>query len=260
MQIPICETNENPMVKDPKQPKRAMEETTPSAPFPLSADDAIGDARVAINDGLLQYLNSCLRVSGDEGLVGADLSDGLMISVLNLVGPNGKYAMQSGRFWQLLDQHCPFSPSEPEDSIRARLSSEIEGLFATAGNESFEDGFDSVLSLELQRLVLQFGEMALQIVSRLILEERVVPEVAAEALRCLGQMENLASHDARRGLLERSLACSSHVTRDGAVVGLSDLCDLRSIAALEAAAAREDYRLLRDSMSDVLKQLRELVP
>jgi hypothetical protein len=228
------------MAQDPKLPKGGPPNTSPSVPFPLSVDDARVDARAAIDDGLLQYLNSCLKASGGQELVVADFSDGLLISVLKLVGPNGKYRMEKGRFWQILDEHGPFSPSEPEDSIRVRLLNEIEGLFATTGNESFEDGFDSVLSLELQRLVLQYGDMALDIVSDLILEERVAPEVAAEALRCLGQMENVATHDARRGLLERSLACSSYVTRD--------------------AAAREDYRLLRDSMFDVLEQLRGLVP
>ena len=70
--------------------------------------------------------------------------------------------------------------------------SEIEALFGAAENESFEDGLDSVLSLELQRLVLQHGEVSLEVVSDLILKDRAAPEVAAEALACLGEMEDEA--------------------------------------------------------------------
>jgi hypothetical protein len=129
-------------------------------------------------------------------------------------------------------------------------------LFAAAENESFEDGFDSVLSLELQRLVLRYGDTPLDIVSDLIVESRVAPHVAAEALCCAGEMKNEATLEARRRLLERALASSSNLTRDGAVAGLSHLRDPRTIPALEAAAAREDYRLLRANILDLLEQLR----
>ena len=60
--------------------------------------------------------------------------------------------MEMGRFWNILDRFDPSSPFGPQDAIRARLSSEIESLLAAAENESFEDGVDSVLSMELQRL------------------------------------------------------------------------------------------------------------
>jgi hypothetical protein len=110
--------------------------------------------------------------------------------------------------------------------------------------------------LEIQRLVLEHGNAALETVSDLIAGERVAPEAAAEALACLGEMEHEATHGARRRLLERSLTCSSHVARDGAVVGLSDLGDPRSVPALEAAAQREEYCMLRANMLEVIEQLR----
>jgi hypothetical protein len=137
------------------------------------------------------------------------------------------------------------------------LATEIEGLFAAAENESFGDGFDSVLSLELQRLVLRHGNTTLEIVSEMIFQNRTTPQVAAEALHCAGEMRNEATHEARRRLLERALESPSNITRDGAVVGLSHLCDPHTIPALEAAAAREDYRLLRGNMLDLLEQLRD---
>jgi len=228
----------------------------PKVSVPFEVDDAIVDARVALDDGLLEYLNSRLELFGQKGPLPADFSDGLLISVLKLIGPDGKYAMERGRFWQIMDRYEPFSPWRPDDAIRARLATEIESLFAAAENESFEDGFDSVLSLELQRLVLRHGNTTLEIVSELIFESRTPPQVAAEALRCVGEMRNEATHEARRQLLERALASPSNITRDGTVVGLSRLGDPRTMPTLEAAAAREDYRLLRANMFDVLEQLR----
>ena len=216
----------------------------------------LSTARCAIDDGLWEHLKSCLQISEETGIRQADISEGLLISVLKLIAPGSKYRIEKGRFWQIVDQHGPFSALDPDDSIRERLLSEIETLFAVAENESFEDGFDSVLSLELQRLVLQYGDATLEIVSDLIFEDRVAPGVAREALSCLGAMDDKATHEGRRCVLERSLACPSHVARDGAVTGLFDLDDPRSIPALEAAAERETYRLLRANMLELAEQLR----
>ncbi len=225
-------------------------------PVPFDVDDAIVDVNAALDDGLLDYLNSHMQLLGDKGPLPADFSDGLLISVLKLIAPDGKYPMEKGRFWQILDRYDPFSPWRPDGAIRTRLATEIEGLFAASENESFDDGFDSELSLELQRLVLRHGNTTLEIVSEMVFEGRATPLVAAEALRSAGEMRNEATHEARRQLLERALASPSNITRDGAVVGLSHLGDPRTIPTLETAAAREDYRLLRANMLDLLEQLR----
>lgn len=232
----------------------------PTVSFPFDVDDAIVEIRTTIDDGLLEYLNSRLSVFGDAGLLSADLSDGLLISVLKLIAPDGKYPMEEGRFWQLLDRHNPFSPSRREDTVRARLTNDVESMFVAAQNERFEDGFDSALSLELLRLVLRHGGATVEIVADLILQNRVAPQAAAEALRCLGEMRDEATREPRRELLERSLACPSHVIRDGAVVGLSNMRDPRTAPALEAAATREDHALLRSNMLDLLEQLKEIQP
>ena len=242
-----------------KQHSGAPGKGPPTLSVPFDVDDAIVDARVAIDDGLLDYLNSRPQIVGEKELP-ADISDGLLISVLKLISSNGKYPMETDRFWKILDRYNLSSSLQPEDSIRARLTSEIGLLFATAEKENFEDGFDSELSLELQRLVLKYGEMTLEIVRDLLSENRVAPQVAAEALSCLGEMKNEATYEDRRLLLENCLASPSHITRDGAVAGLSNLCDPRSISALEAAAQREDYRLLRTNMVNLLEHLKGLQP
>jgi hypothetical protein len=219
-------------------------------------DDAIVAAQAALDNEFFDYLNSRLQCLGEKGPLAADFSDGLLISVLKLIAPDGKYPMEKGRFWQILDRYDPFTPWRPVHTIRARLATEIEGLFSAAESESFDDGFDSVLSLELQRLVLRHGNTTLEIVAEMIFESRATCHVAAGALRCVGEMRNEATHEARRQLLERALASPSNITRDGAVVGLSHLRDPRTIPMLETAAAREEYRLLRKNMLDLLEQLR----
>jgi hypothetical protein len=150
----------------------------------------------------------------------------------------------------------PTQSAQHEPPARAKLASEVARLLAAAENERFEDGFDSSLSLELQRLVRRHGDATLEALSDLVLKEQVCPEVEAEALRCLGGMRDQPTYEARRLLLERALAGSSHVMRDGAVVGLSSLSDPRAIPAIEAAAERENYRLLRANMLELLEQLK----
>ena len=238
-------------------------EGAPSAvSLPFCADDAIVDARVAVDNALLEYLNARLKVlpPDEAAILPADFSDGLLVSVLKLIAPSGQYPMEEGRFWQILDRYGPFLPLRPEAALQARLVKEVEGLFAAAKNDRFEDGFDSALSLELRRLVLKYGGTTIQIISDLLHDDQVAPEVAAEAVRCLAEMRNEETREARRRLLERSLASPSPVVRDGAVVGLSQMFDPLTIPALETAVARESYRLLRASMLDLLEQLRALSP
>ena len=88
----------------------------PAAPLPLDFEGAITDARAAIDDGLLQYFNARRQVVDETRLLRANLADGLLISVLRLIAPAGRYAMDKGRFWQILDRHNPFSPLESRSS------------------------------------------------------------------------------------------------------------------------------------------------
>ena len=245
------------MARDPELPEGQSAGRGPPKGLSPPEDDAILDLRAEIDEALREHLVSRLQGPGDARLLPDDLSEGVLISALKLIAPDGKYPMDRGRFWQLLDRHCPF---RPDYRTHAALADEIEDLFLAARSESFEDGFDSALSLGLQALVLKHGEAALEIVSGLILDERVSPDAAAEALRCLGEMENAGTREARRELLERGLDCSSHVARDGAVIGLSDLRDPRTIPALEAAAPREKYRLLRANMLALIEELKGISP
>jgi HEAT repeat protein len=56
-------------------------------------------------------------------------------------------------------------------------------------------------------------------------------------------------------LLEESLKCLSPRVRDGAGLGLSFMNDLRAIDSLKEAIQKEQSKLLRKNMVQVLEQL-----
>ena len=231
------------------------------------ARSVIGDAEHAItnaagdaSDEIREFLFRKFTSLDEEGFLTAHLAEGILRSALTLIGPKGKYVMDKGRFWQLLDRHCPFTPLDVDDENRTLLESQIEALLRAAECEVFEDGFDSTVSLELQRLLLKHGDTTVEIVADIVLGERVGADVAAEILRCFGEVEHAPTYNARQRLLELGLTCTSHLARDAAVLGLADLCDERSIPALQAAAAVEKHDRLRGNMVKLIERLEELRP
>lgn len=137
----------------------------------------------------------------------------------------------------------------------AKLRRSIENLFISARDEIFEDGMESRFSTELVSTIARYGDYALEVIESLILSESAIPEVASEALRWIGDTEHKATHEIRLRLLERSLSCSSPIVRDGAVLGLSFMSDPRAIGSLRDALKREDSKLLRRYMEQVLEEL-----
>jgi hypothetical protein len=219
-------------------------------------DEAVSSVVGEFADRLKQYIDAGRRGPLSQRLLGDYLSEGVLVAALEMLGPEGNHRMDEGTFWQIIQEHCPVgSLACPISEVRQS----VRDLFRRSAEEEFRDGFDSFLSLGLQQHVLRYGEAAVEAASDVILNERINPEAAAEALRCLAEMQHDATYEARRALLEKGLDCPSHFVRDGAVIGLEDFSDPRSIPALEAALAREEYNFLRDEMSRLLGQLREKV-
>jgi HEAT repeat protein len=224
--------------------------------FVEDEDEAILAAHEQFADELKHHVDERLANGTDRSLISDYISDGLLVSALKMIQRDADYPMDQGRFWQILDQLLVDATNATVSKTDAHLQQEVEAQFAAARNETFEDGFNSSLSFELYRLVLRYANDAVAAISGTILSERVSPDVVAEALRCLGQMQNTATYDARRQLLERALQCSSHVVRDAAVIGLADLNDPHSVSSLEEAASCEQYKLLRSNMLQLLARLR----
>lgn len=135
------------------------------------------------------------------------------------------------------------------------LYSIIEAIFWAGREECFEDGLQSTFSKTLESLVKECGKDALEVITILIVYERVEPEVASEALRWLGRIEHLESYEYRRWLLERSLSSFSSRVRDGALLGLSSMDDKRSIKHLKVAISRETNSELEADMKSLVEQL-----
>lgn len=145
----------------------------------------------------------------------------------------------------------------PNAAPNRNLSKRIRILFTAAKEEVFEDGYESKFSRELISLVQQYDEQAMEPIIRLIVNEQVNPEVAAEALRWLGETEEPLTRSSRRWLFERTLYSSSSRVRDGATLALASLDDPHAIPYLRRAIEQESYPELRKDMEQVLEQLLE---
>ena len=142
-------------------------------------------------------------------------------------------------------------PEPPAEHIRAK----VQGLFSRARGESFVDGMDSVFSRGLKHFINRFNSKALDEIALLIINEVADPEVAGEALRWIGLLEDPRTRKYRLWLLCKALNSSSVRVRDGALLGISFMDDPMAAGDLRAAMNRERISELRYEMGRVLEQL-----
>ena len=135
------------------------------------------------------------------------------------------------------------------------LSDQVSSIFINAKEEIFEDGMESNFSLDLSRFITSFGHSAMEVIIPIILSEYTNTEVASEAFRILGRINNKITYRDRLWLLERGLYNISARVRDGAILGLAFLNDPLAIAPLKAAIERENNADLRKDMEQILAQL-----
>lgn len=141
--------------------------------------------------------------------------------------------------------------------IEEHIEPLIAQLFAAGAEEFFEDGMETGFSRGLLDLVPRYGGSALRVIERAVLDPSANVEVAGEALRWIGQVDDVNTKDGRRMLLERALLPRSSKVRDGALLGISLMDDPASISAVRGAVARESVPSLRDDMLAVLRQLED---
>ncbi|MDE0610550.1 MAG: hypothetical protein OXH77_11670 [Anaerolineaceae bacterium] len=137
------------------------------------------------------------------------------------------------------------------------LTEELKRIFFAAREEVFEDGMDSVFSRRLIMFMKRYSRLGIDILSELLILERVNAEVAGEALRYVGYLEHSETHISRRRLLEHCLFGSSARIRDGAILGIAAMDDPKSIPFVEQAVERERISGLKEDIMDVLDQLHE---
>ena len=170
-----------------------------------------------------------------------------------------EYELQGGYLGPVktLDEHRELGNSTILQEPPEEIGQEIEALFIKAREERFEDGMESDFSSGLISMIRMCGNAAIEVIAKLILYERVNPEVASEALRWIGHIEQASTYTDRLWLLERSLRCSSARVRDGVALGLASLDDPHAIPYLKQAIQREQCEELREDMEQVLAQLLE---
>lgn len=150
--------------------------------------------------------------------------------------------------------------SEPRFAASATsVLREIYLLFRDAVYEDFEFGRESEFVRLLESEIVEHGATAIQAIARLILTHQVDARVAGEALRWLGRLDYAQSYHLRFNLLTQSLRDPSRWVRDGAVLGLYEMKDRRSIPVLEAAIKTEPIGEMRRDMADVLRRLQNHV-
>lgn len=137
------------------------------------------------------------------------------------------------------------------------LLSRLEAMFANAGAETFFDGMDSDFSRSFHSMVRSYGHPAIDAIGRMILSNRLDIEVAGEALRQFGSVDDLRSHRNRLTLLLRILESPDPRLRDSASIGIATMDDPTAIDGIRRAAEQEISPRLRNNLQLVLDQLEE---
>jgi hypothetical protein len=145
--------------------------------------------------------------------------------------------------------------STSKEKLSTNLHDEFKQLFELAVDEEFEDGFESLFSRSLVSFIEKYDKKAIEALTPIFINEQINPEITAEALRWIGRIEHIPTHNDRQQLLERCLCCSSPYIRDGAALGIASMNDPHAIPSLKLAIKKETIFELRKDMKQVLFQL-----
>ncbi|MDP3063831.1 MAG: hypothetical protein Q8O40_11580 [Chloroflexota bacterium] len=141
--------------------------------------------------------------------------------------------------------------------VPVQVVSRLQRAVVGAQEEVFEDGFCSRFALELRAMVRDYGEPVVRQVDRMIRYGMVNAEVASEALRQWGVIEDPASHQVRIKVLMEHLNSANPRLRDAASLGLASLDDASAIRAIRQAIDRERSPTLKGDLELVLRQLED---
>lgn len=148
--------------------------------------------------------------------------------------------------------------SSSETKVTERIpdiDANLGEIFKLARWESFEDGVESDFSRALLSFIEQHGRLAMEAVDFFIRSASGADEIIAEALRWLGHMGgHPQTYEYRFYILVKSLEYLSPQVRDGALLGLSFLDDLRAVPPIEEAIKNEKCEGLREDMKQVIQQ------
>jgi len=131
----------------------------------------------------------------------------------------------------------------------------LESIVLAGKGIRFEDGVENDFSRRLVHFVTSWGETAVDSLRRAILDRKVSPEIASEALTWLARVNDPATYGSRLKVLIEALLSNSPQIRDGASLGLALLNDPAAIPWAQLALQLERNSELRNDMAQVLSQL-----
>ena len=136
-------------------------------------------------------------------------------------------------------------------NLIVQVSDDLAGLTV----QELEDGMTADLGEKLLAMIQTSGDEGVKALASIIASGKVSAEILSHTLRWLARIDDHKTYDARLRLLTDCLRSSSHIIRDGALLGLSTLGDRRTIDAIRSAAACETRVSLKRDMEEVLNQL-----
>ena len=153
------------------------------------------------------------------------------------------------------DDYGQSSSTIMQRELTRRVEDAVAELFELAEEQSFEDGMESDFSRDLVSLITKYGDLAMSEIAYLVTYDRVDREVASEALRWLGRIDDPSTHDSRLWVLRQGLTCKSPLVRDGAALGLASIRDAKAVQCLREAVERETIAELRYDLQAILEGL-----
>ena len=152
----------------------------------------------------------------------------------------------------------PIDQDEIQALVDDDLAEQVHQIFRSAELESFDFGRESIFSRQIVDFVKEQGKKAVSALDDFVAESRWNPELVAESLLWLGDMNDPATHETRRGLLLGTLTNKSIVIRADAITALKFMGDLQTIPHLRRALDREPVPELKLDLIDAIKYLETL--
>jgi hypothetical protein len=152
--------------------------------------------------------------------------------------------------------HIRTSFGDEDELSSAGLSEEVSTILASAINETFETGYQSVFHKNLTSLYVRFGSPVVEALCHdLKALSRPYSSLLREAFRFLASLDDPESQDFRLVFLAGYLSDSSPINRDSAALALADLADPRGAQYLRAASENETHPRLKFEMLEMAAEL-----
>jgi hypothetical protein len=222
---------------------------TSTTELPMAADtpSVLWREKTSRTDGAIALLlASAATVAGAQTAIGGNISTDGSATIVTV----GTTATALAAPIDVAGGYGQFSDWKSKPAAR-----QVERFFSDCRTVLDDDEGRPAAAERLREILRLYGDYAVNAMYSAIAAGRVPNDAAADTLRLLGVIEDEGSRDARWWLLTAALQFASVKVRDGALVGLTQMPEKRTIPYLRAAAAREQHSWLQGEMKRVLGRL-----